>query len=186
MRNIAILASGSGSNAENISLYFKGSNSVKVVLIATENPSAMVIERAKRLGIDHAIFTMDQMRNGAFLKILMAKHVDFIVLAGFLKLIPDNLIQAYPNKIINIHPALLPKYGGKGMYGNRVHEAVIANGEPESGITIHYVNGQYDDGAIIFQARCPVVISDNAETLALKVHELEYLHYPRVIESVLK
>ena len=185
MSNIAILASGSGSNAENIALYFKGNSNVKIVLFATENPSAFVVERAKKLGIEWRIFSMSELRCGDLLNVLKQFNVNYIVLAGFLKLIPDNLIQAYPNKIVNIHPALLPKYGGKGMYGSKVHEAVIANKEVESGITIHYVNSNYDEGGIIFQAKCPVLLSDNPDTLAQKVHALEYEHYPRIIESII-
>ena len=184
MNNIAILASGSGSNAENIALYFKDNSKVKIVLFATENPSAFVIERAKKLGIEWRIFSMIELKGGNFLNVLKLFKVDYIVLAGFLKLIPESLIQAYPNKIVNIHPALLPKYGGKGMYGNKVHEAVIANKEVESGITIHYVNDNYDEGSIVFQAKCSIFLNDTPETLAHKVHELEYEYYPTVIESI--
>ncbi|BDX38103.1 phosphoribosylglycinamide formyltransferase [Tenuifilaceae bacterium CYCD] len=184
MNNIAILASGSGSNAENIALYFKDNLDVKISLIATENPSAFVIDRAKKLNIEWKIFTMEELKNGSLLNMLKSLNIDFIVLAGFLKLIPENLISAYANRIINIHPALLPEYGGKGMYGNKVHEAVIANKESESGITIHYVNSKYDEGGIIFQAKCAITPKDNAETLAQKVHSLEYEYYPKVIESL--
>lgn len=185
MNNIAILASGSGSNAENIVNYFSDKQGVKIVLFATENPKAFVIERAKKLGVDSVVFSMDEFRNGDFIKVLNSHKVDFIILAGFLKLVPEYLINAYPNRIINIHPALLPKYGGKGMYGNKVHEAVIANKEAESGITIHYVNNNYDEGGIIFQAKCSIDENDTPETLAQKVHKLEYEHYPKVIESIL-
>ena len=185
MNNIAILASGSGSNAENIVNYFNDKQGVRIVLVATENPKAFVIERAKKLGVNSVIFSMDAFRNGDFIKVLNSYKVDFIVLAGFLKLVPEYLINAYPNRIINIHPALLPKYGGRGMYGNKVHEAVIANKEVESGITIHYVNNNYDEGGIIFQAKCSIDKNDTPETLAQKVHKLEYEHYPKVIESIL-
>jgi phosphoribosylglycinamide formyltransferase-1 len=185
MNNIAILASGSGSNAENIVNYFSDKQGVKIVLFATENPKAFVIERAKKLGINCEVFSMNAFRNGDFIKLLNSYKIDFIVLAGFLKLVPEYLINAYPNKIVNIHPALLPKYGGKGMYGNKVHEAVIANNEAESGITIHYVNNNYDEGGIIFQAKCSIDKNDTPETLAQKVHKLEYEYYPKVIESIL-
>lgn len=185
MNNIVILASGSGSNAENIVNYFSDKQGVKIVLFATENPKAFVIERAKKLGVDSVVFSMDEFRNGDFIKVLNSHKVDFIILAGFLKLVPEYLINAYPNRIINIHPALLPKYGGKGMYGNKVHEAVIANKEAESGITIHFVNNNYDEGGIIFQAKCSIDKNDTPETLAQKIHTLEYEHYPKVIESIL-
>lgn len=185
MNRIAILASGSGSNAENIVNYFMDSQGVKTVLFATENPKAFVIERAKKLGVNCEVFSMDTFRNGDFINVLNSYKVDFIILAGFLKLVPEYLINAYPNKIVNIHPALLPKYGGKGMYGNKVHEAVIANKEVESGITIHYVNNNYDEGGIIFQAKCSIDKNDTPETLAQKIHKLEYEHYPKVIESIL-
>jgi phosphoribosylglycinamide formyltransferase-1 len=185
MNRIAILASGSGSNAENILNYFMDNQGVKIVLFATENPKAFVIERAKKLGVNYEVFSMGAFRNGDFINVLSSYKVDFIVLAGFLKLVPEYLINAYPNKIVNIHPALLPKYGGKGMYGNKVHEAVIANNEAESGITIHYVNNNYDEGGIIFQAKCSIDKNDTPETLAQKVHKLEYEHYPKVIESIL-
>lgn len=185
MNNIAILASGSGSNAENIVNYFIDKQKVKIVLFATENPKAFVIERAKKLGVNSVIFSMDSFRNGDFINVLNSYKVDFIVLAGFLKLVPEYLINAYPDKIVNIHPALLPKYGGKGMYGNKVHEAVIANNEAESGITIHYVNNSYDEGGIIFQAKCSIDKNDTPETLAQKIHKLEYEYYPKVIESIL-
>lgn len=185
MSVIAILASGSGSNAENIVNYFKDNQRVKIALFATENPKALVIERAKKLGVNCVVFSMDSFKNGDFINVLNSYKVDFIVLAGFLKLVPEYLIDAYPNKIVNIHPALLPKYGGKGMYGNKVHEAVIAKNETESGITIHYVNNSYDEGGIIFQAKCSIDKNDTPETLAQKVHKLEYEHYPKIIESIL-
>lgn len=186
MNNIAIFASGSGSNAENIVRYFTNNPRVKIELIATENPQAQVIERARKLSIDVKVFSMSELRNGDLLNLIKLYHVNFIVLAGFLKLIPRNLIEAFPNRIVNIHPALLPKYGGKGMYGIKVHEAVIAHGETESGITIHYINSNYDEGDIILQAKCPVSPTDTSQTLAQKVHGLEYEYYPRVIESLLE
>lgn len=185
-RNIAIFASGSGTNAENITKHFMGNNKVKIVLFATENPSAFVIQRAKNIGIPYEIFSIEDLKNGNVLSILRRYSVDFIVLAGFLKLIPSYLVDAFPNRIVNIHPALLPKYGGKGMYGQKVHESVISNRELESGITIHYVNNNYDEGGIIFQAKCSISIDDTADTLAQKIHALEYEYYPKVIEEILE
>lgn len=186
VNRIVILASGSGTNAENIVKYFRGKDYAQVVLIATENPNAYVIERAKQLGIEHCVFTMSEMRDGSLMEKFKSLNADFVVLAGFLKLIPCSMVDAFRNRIVNIHPALLPKYGGKGMYGNRVHEAVVANSELESGITIHYVNGAYDSGDIIFQAKCDVLPSDTADSLAQKVHRLEYQYYPSVIDSLIK
>ncbi|MDX9770244.1 MAG: phosphoribosylglycinamide formyltransferase [Tenuifilaceae bacterium] len=185
MRRIAILASGSGSNAENINTWFSGSKLAKVSLILTDNPHAFVLERAQRMGIEALVFTPAELRSGIVLATLQSKKIDFVVLAGFLKLIPVALVEAYRGKIINIHPALLPKFGGKGMYGDRVHKAVVDAGETESGITIHYVNEHYDEGHIVFQAKCPVSIDDTPETVAQKVHALEYAHYPRVIEELI-
>lgn len=185
MKRVAILASGSGSNAENITNFFRNSKNVRISLFATENPKAFVIDRAKKLGIDCVKFTMDDFKSGAFLHILNRYNIDFIVLAGFLKLVPEYLINEYNNRIVNVHPALLPKYGGKGMYGNKVHEAVIAHKEVESGITIHYVNNNYDEGGVIFQAKCTVDKNDTPDSLAQKIHALEYEWYPKVLESLL-
>lgn len=184
-RNLAILASGSGSNAENITKYFMGNDKVKIVLFATENPSAFVIQRAINIGIPYEVFSMDELKRGDVLSMLRRYNVDFIVLAGFLKLIPSYLVDAFPNRIVNIHPALLPKYGGKGMFGQKVHESVIANSESESGITIHYVNNKYDEGGIIFQAKCSISRDDTPDILAQKIHTLEYEYYPKVIEEIL-
>ncbi|MCC7332559.1 MAG: phosphoribosylglycinamide formyltransferase [Flavobacteriales bacterium] len=185
-KRIAIFASGSGSNAENIYHFFKRNPQVEVVLIITNNSTAKVIERANRLKIPCKVIDKEIFYNSnQVVEWIKADAVDLIVLAGFLWLIPSYLIAAFPNKIINIHPALLPKYGGKGMYGNKVHEAVIVNREKESGITIHYVNEKYDEGNIIFQAKCEITLNDNSETLANKIHELEYKHFPQVIESLL-
>ncbi len=184
--NIAILASGSGSNAENIIRYFRGSNLVSKVLIFTENPKAFVLERAKKLSVEAITFNVADLQNGFLLETIKNHEINFIVLAGFLKLIPKELAEAYNERIINIHPALLPKFGGKGMYGMKVHEAVLSEGETESGITIHYVNLRYDEGSIIFQAKCPVLQCDKPETIAERIHELEHEHYPRVIEELLK
>jgi len=184
--NIAIFASGSGSNAENIIEYFSGRNDVCFPVILSNKENAGIHKRAKRLGVPSICFTSQELKEtDNVINILKEHQIDFIVLAGFLLKIPTYLIDAYPNKIINIHPALLPKYGGKGMYGTHVHEAVIAAEEKESGITIHYVNEVYDAGQIIFQAKCDVLPTDTAETLAMKVHELEYENFPQVIEKII-
>jgi len=186
MKKVALFASGSGSNAQNIAEYFKASSKGKVNIILSNNSEAFVLERAVKLGIPTYIFTREIFYNTTeIVKVLRAAETDFIVLAGFLWLVPDYLIRAFPNRIINIHPALLPKYGGKGMYGSKVHEAVIQNQERESGITIHYVNEQYDEGSVIFQARCIVKPDDTPESLAERVHQLEYDHYPKIIEKLL-
>lgn len=186
MKKIAIFASGSGTNAQNIVEYFSANPSVKVQLILANKPDAYVLERAKNLGIPYFVFNRADFYNSEkVLNNLAENEIDFIVLAGFLWLIPENLIQKYPNKIVNIHPALLPKYGGKGMYGSKVHKAVHANGEQETGISIHYVNEKYDDGAIIFQAKTRIEKSDDPNSIAQKVHVLEYEHFPRVIEECL-
>jgi phosphoribosylglycinamide formyltransferase-1 len=184
MRKIAIFASGSGTNAENIIRHFFVSKVAKVDLILTENKDAFVLSRAQRIGVSAHIFTLEELRSGVVKDLILRRGVDFIVLAGFLKMIPLNLIQAYPDKILNIHPALLPNFGGKGMYGVNVHKAVIDAGEGESGISIHLVNEHYDKGDIIFQARCPVLPNDNPETLAERIHALEYEFYPIVIERL--
>lgn len=185
-KRIAIFASGSGSNAENIHQYFATNNEVEVVAILTNNSNAKVIERANRLNIDSKVFDRTSFYNTSeIVDYLKAKQIDLVILAGFLWMIPENLIKAFPNKIINIHPALLPKYGGKGMYGDNVHKAVIENKEAESGITIHFVNEKYDEGKIIFQAKCTILPTDNYEDLANKIHALEYEHFPKVIEQVL-
>lgn len=186
MWNIAIFASGSGSNAENIAKYFSKHPRAKIALIATENPNAMVLERAKRLKLPNYRFTMEEFKNGKVFRMLIDMNIDFIVLAGFLKMVPTEMVKYFHNRIVNIHPALLPKYGGKGMYGDRVHKAVIAAGETESGVTIHYVNERYDEGDIIFQAHCPVMPNDTPETLAQRVHMLEWEYYPKVIEALLE
>jgi phosphoribosylglycinamide formyltransferase-1 len=179
---IAILASGSGSNAEEIFKYFKNHPSIEVSLLLSNNPSAYALERAKKFDVPAAIFTRDEFKQGDLIKSWLAeKKITHIVLAGFLWLIPDYLIHNFPNRIINIHPALLPKFGGKGMYGMKVHESVKMNLEFETGITIHEVNEHYDEGKVIFQASCPVTSEDTAETIAKKVHALEYEHFPRII-----
>jgi phosphoribosylglycinamide formyltransferase-1 len=184
--NIAIFASGSGSNAENIIQYFSGKNNVHFPIILSNKENAGIHERAKRLGVPTCCFTSKELNEtDKVLNLLKQYQIDFIVLAGFLLKIPANLLNHYPNKIINIHPALLPKYGGKGMYGSHVHEAVIAAKEKESGITIHYINELYDDGQLIFQAKCDVLPTDTPETLAIKIHRLEHKNFPLVIEKLI-
>lgn len=186
MKNIAIFASGSGTNAENIIQYFANSESVKVAVVLSNNYNAGVHERVNKLGVPSFVFSREEFIDGTpVLEKLAEYDVCFITLAGFLCRISDSILRAFPDKIVNIHPALLPKYGGKGMYGMYVHEAVVRAGERESGITIHLINEHYDEGAIIFQASCPVLPSDTPQDLAAKVHALEYTHYPRVIESML-
>ena len=182
---IAIFASGSGSNAENIVHYFSGSSEFQFPLIISNQPNAYIHKRAETLKIPSFTFTKEQFFDAKpVLELLAEYNIDAIVLAGFLLKIPTLLIQHFPDKIINIHPALLPKFGGKGMYGARVHQAVKEAGEPETGITIHYVNENYDDGNIVFQARCPVSADDTAEMIAAKVHLLEHEYYPQVIEKI--
>jgi len=186
MKNLAVFASGNGTNAERIFERFHDHPSVRVVLLLTNNPSAGVIARAARYKVpvevfDKSIFT----KTDDVVKTLKAHQVDWIALAGFMLMVPKNLIDAFPNRIVNIHPALLPAYGGKGMYGIHVHRAVIEAEEKVSGITIHYVNERYDEGAIIFQASCSVQPEDTAETLAEKVHQLEHQYYPQIIEELM-
>ena len=185
MYSLAIFASGSGTNAENIIHFFRPKKNIDVSLVLCNKPDAKVIERAEKLGVDMLVFSRDDLyHSDRVIQTLRDHHVSHIVLAGFLWLVPGSLVKEYPGAIVNIHPALLPEYGGKGMYGRKVHEAVIANGDNESGITIHYVNEKYDDGNIIFQAKCPVVENETPDSLAAKIHQLEYEHYPRVIEDV--
>lgn len=184
-KNIAIFASGNGTNAENIIRYFQGNGEVRVKLVVSNRRSAFVLERAARLGVPSACLTKEEWADGrAVLALMEEAEIDFIVLAGFLARVPDCLLQAYPDKIVNIHPSLLPKFGGKGMYGEHVHEAVLAAGEQESGITIQYINEHFDEGAIICQQKCPVLPDDTPDTLAARVHALEYEYYPRVVEQL--
>ena len=185
-RNIAIFASGNGTNAENIIKYFSGHKDIKVKIVMANKTDAFVLERAHRLGIPTLYINREQWADAThILTLLHEQQIDFIVLAGFLAHIPDALLHAYPNRIVNIHPSLLPKFGGKGMYGNKVHEAVVAAGETESGITIHYLNEHYDEGQIIAQYRCPVMPNDTPQDVATRVHALEYEYYPKVIEQLL-
>jgi len=187
MRNIAIFASGSGTNAENLIRFFRTSRYGRVSLLLSNRKEAGVVARAQTLDVEVNAFTREQFyQSNEVLSLLLERDIDFVVLAGFLWLVPDHLLEAFENKMINIHPALLPKYGGKGMYGRYVHEAVIRNQEAESGITIHYVNRDYDEGDIIFQARCEVKADDTPETLASRIHQLEYQHFPVVLENLLK
>ena len=185
MIKLVLFASGSGTNVENIVQFFDKHLTIKVVSICSNNPKAFVLERAKKLGIPSFIFNRyDFYKNDKVIQHLRSCEADWIILAGFLWLVPENLLTTYRKRIINIHPALLPKYGGKGMYGMRVHQAVIGNGDPESGITIHYVNSEYDRGDIIFQVKCPVMPEDTAEILAQRVHHLEYELFPKTIEKL--
>lgn len=185
MKRIVIFASGSGSNAENIVRYFSDSNATEISLILSNRKDAFVHERAKKLGIPSYTFNKGEFEEaGLILETLKQYKIDFIVLAGFLLKVSQPILDAFPNRIINIHPALLPKFGGKGMYGDKVHQAVIDAGEKESGISIHYVNGHYDEGDVIFQAACEVLPDDSVNDVAQKVHQLEYKYFPEVIEKV--
>ncbi|MCP9748977.1 phosphoribosylglycinamide formyltransferase [Lacihabitans sp. CS3-21] len=184
MIKIAIFASGSGSNAERIVEFFNAKDEIEVSLILTNNPTAGVIERAQRLNIPVVIFNKKVFsKTDKIVEMLQLQSIDWVILAGFLWLVPKNLIKAFENRIINIHPALLPKYGGKGMWGHHVHEAVVANKEVETGITIHYVNENYDEGKIIFQAKCAITETDSAEEVAQKIHLLEYQYFPEIIHK---
>jgi len=184
MTRIAIFASGAGSNAKKIIEYFASHAAIQVALIVCNKPGAGVLAIADQYGIPTLLIEKEKFfRGNAYVEELKKAQIDFIILAGFLWKIPAALIHAYPNKIINIHPALLPKYGGKGMYGQFVHEAVLATREKESGITVHIVDELYDHGQMIFQASCPVLPTDTAATLAQRIHALEHQHYPQVIEQ---
>jgi phosphoribosylglycinamide formyltransferase-1 len=185
MIRIAIFASGSGTNAQRITEYFRERSGPAVVeLILSNRPDAFVLERARNLGISSVTFSREEFYDTSRIPDLLKEHaIDYLVLAGFLWLFPASLLKAYPGRILNIHPALLPGYGGKGMYGRKVHEAVISNHDKESGITVHMVNEKYDEGQIIFQAKCSIEESDTPESLAEKIHELEYRYFPEVIEK---
>ncbi|PWH84030.1 phosphoribosylglycinamide formyltransferase [Algibacter marinivivus] len=186
MKRIIIFASGSGTNAENLIKFFHNSDNASVIQILTNNPHAKVLERAKKLKVSALSFNRIAFsKTNDILNILLASKPDLIVLAGFLWKFPEHILKEFPNKVINVHPALLPKYGGKGMYGIHVHEAVVKNNETETGITIHYVNEHYDEGAIIFQTSCKVDKNDNAEDVASKIHELEMEHFPKVVDKLL-
>ena len=183
---LAIFASGSGSNAQRLAEYFAGSGIAEVSVIYCNNPEAFVLERARLLGIPAVLIKREKFyKDTAVLDDLKSREIDWIILAGFLWLVPDYILNAFARKVINIHPALLPAYGGKGMYGMKVHQAVITARESESGITIHYVNEKYDEGDIVFQAKCPIEKEDTPEMLAAKIHELEFEHFPRLIEKLI-
>ena len=181
MKRLAILASGSGSNAEKIMEYFQHSDKAEIALVASNKPDAFVLERARKFGVPTFTFSRKEIDAGMLLEKLQVENIDWVILAGFLLKIPDHLTHAYSDQMLNIHPALLPKYGGKGMYGSFVHAAVKDAGDTETGITIHLVNEHYDEGKIIFQASTPVSLEDTPETIADKVHALEHAHFPRVI-----
>lgn len=186
MKRIVIFASGSGSNAENLIRFFQNNAHVEVTQVMTNNPHAKVLDRAKNLHVSAFSFNRHAFsKSDDVLHILKTFQPDLIVLAGFLWKFPEHILAAFPNKVINIHPALLPNYGGKGMYGMHVHNAVVANKEKETGISIHYVNEHYDEGAMIFQATCPVLPIDTADDVAGKIHALEMEHFPKVIEELL-
>jgi phosphoribosylglycinamide formyltransferase-1 len=186
MKRVVIFASGSGSNAENLIKFFHNIDNVAVIQVMTNNPRAKVLERCKRLNISALSFNRVAFsKSEDILNILKLQNPDLIVLAGFLWKFPEFILNEFQNKVINIHPALLPKYGGKGMYGMYVHEAVVTNRETETGITIHYVNKNYDEGAIIFQTKCDVLPSDTPEDVASKIHLLEMEHFPKVVNDLL-
>lgn len=186
MKNIAIFASGNGTNCENIIRYFENSETVCVAIVVCNNKSAQVIKRAEKFGVPVEIVNKEGIKDSSRVLPLLADHnISHIILAGFMLLLPDYLTEAYKDRIVNIHPSLLPKYGGKGMYGDNVHKAVKENGEKESGITIHLVNNEYDKGQILKQYTTPLSPEDSADDIARKVHALEYEHYPEVIEQLL-
>ena len=186
MKKIVIFASGSGTNAENIIRYFLNTPTAKVVSVLTNNSRAKVIERASSFNVPVYVFSKEELNDGSLLQKVAKLKPDLIVLAGFLLKVPQNLIVAYPNQIINIHPALLPKYGGKGMYGMHIHKAVVDNKEKKTGITIHYVNENYDEGAILFQSSVALSGDDTPESVAAKIYELEQKHFPQVIDNLLR
>lgn len=186
MKNIAVFASGSGSNAQKIMEHFAASPLAKVSLLLSNNPEAYALERAKTQGVETVVFDRGQFASGEVTAMLRAHAIDYIVLAGFLWLLPAEIVETYRGRIVNIHPALLPKYGGKGMYGENVHRAVIAAGEKESGITIHLVNEIYDSGDILQQYKVTVTPHDTPDTLAEKIHKLEHKYFPQVIEDEIK
>lgn len=184
---LAMLASGSGTNVANFIEYFKLHDFVEVALVVSNDPDAQVLKRAAKTKIPHVVVRREQWADQELvLGLFRESHIDFVVLAGFLLLLPEYLLKEFPERVVNIHPALLPKFGGKGMFGMRVHEEVIRQGEYQTGITIHYVNERYDEGEIIFQAGFDIEPGDTPETIAAKVHQLEYKHYPRVVEELVQ
>lgn len=186
MKKIVLFASGNGSNAENIILHFKNSNQGTVVGVFSNNLHAKVLDRAKSLDVPAFTFTKSELNDGQVLEDLQKLQPDLIVLAGFLLKFPEHILDQFPNKVINVHPALLPNYGGKGMYGMHVHQAVLENKEKETGITIHYVNEHYDEGEFIFQQAVSIENCQSADEIALKIHELEMEHFPKVIAELLE
>jgi phosphoribosylglycinamide formyltransferase 1 len=185
--NAAVFASGSGSNAENLIRFFEKRDDMSIALVVSNKSDAGVMERAQRLGVPYQYISPKAIReDGGLTELLKQYQIDIVILAGFLQLVPAYLIQLFPGRIVNIHPALLPKYGGKGMYGMHVHEAVVDAGERETGITIHEVNEHYDEGRVIFQASCAVLKTDSPEEVANKIHELEYKHFPLVVADWIK
>ncbi|WP_339878230.1 phosphoribosylglycinamide formyltransferase [uncultured Algoriphagus sp.] len=185
MKRLAILASGSGSNAEKIMEHFQNSEIAEIALVASNKTDAFVLDRAKKFDVPTFTFSRKEMDAGVLLEKLQEEKIDWVILAGFLLKIPVELTRAFPDRMVNIHPALLPKYGGKGMYGSFVHEAVKAAGDTETGITIHLVNENYDEGRIVFQASTPLTLDDTPDSIAQKVHALEHKHFPEVIERLL-
>lgn len=186
MKNIVLLASGSGSNVENIARYFQDKEHIKIAAVLSNRKDAHVLDRCNKMGISGLYFNRNSFYDSNVVQqILIALKPSLIILAGFLWKMPENIVRSFPDKIINIHPALLPKYGGKGMYGDRVHQAVRDSGDIETGVTIHYVNENYDEGAIIYQAKTGISPDDTVETIAHKVHSLEYEYFPKIIEQLL-
>ena len=187
MLNAAIFASGEGTNAENLILHFKNDTRIKIKLVITNRDDAGVVQRAEAQKKTVQIISKEALNNYTeqIIEFLNGEKIDLIILAGFLLKIPEKLVKAFPDKIVNIHPSLLPKHGGKGMYGIKVHEAVIANKETESGITVHFVNEEYDKGKIILQERCLVTSNDTPQSLSKKIHDLEYKYFPKAIEKLL-
>ena len=186
MKNIVIFASGNGTNAQCIAEHFASRNDVRIPLLLCNKKNAYVFERARNLGIPSRLVTREEFHSDSLTEELLQIPADLIVLAGFLWLVPEKMVRAFPKRIVNIHPALLPKYGGKGMYGDRVHEAVIAAKEKQSGITIHLIDEEYDKGTTLFQATCTVEVSDTPDSLAQKIHALEHRHFPEVIDRYLQ
>ncbi len=185
MHSLIIFASGRGSNAQAIIDYFRGNGKAHVVLIVSNKADAGVLDIARKENIPYAVVDKQTVKEVALVEQMQSYNPSLIILAGYLWKVPDTILQAFPDKVINVHPALLPKYGGKGMYGQHVHEAVVANQEKESGITIHYVNEHYDEGNIIVQARCAISSGDTPDSLAQKIHKLEHFFFPRAIEFLL-
>ena len=182
---VAVFASGKGTNTENLIVYFKAHRSIKISLVLTNSDTAGVLEKAQKHDVETVVFTKTELYDETIAQRLQTSQIDFIVLAGFLWMFPTTILNKYPNKVVNIHPALLPKYGGKGMYGMHVHRAVVAQGERKTGITIHFVNEHYDEGEIIFQTQVQLTPTDTPETVAEKIHTLEQEHFPKVVEKVI-